>query len=188
MTSTDVTVVFEKCITLTSPCNLDRRAPQFYIVKLGFSGVNIIQLSPLCEGNMTVCSPEAGNIARGQYYLSKVNKSSCYPHTRATIVLLDRRQKQQQPKIVFAICRKIEHWSTLTSFHLQLNCIHISFSKKRTLNAAGSLQMYKMTVWSLQLACTSSQSDQSLWLPKDPNKILVVRKGKCLISLHFITD
>ena len=27
---------------------------------------NIIQLLPLCEGNMTVCSPEAGNIARGQ--------------------------------------------------------------------------------------------------------------------------
>ena len=27
--------------------------------------VNIIQLLPLCEGNMTVCSPEAGNIARG---------------------------------------------------------------------------------------------------------------------------
>ena len=26
---------------------------------------NIIQLLPLCEGNMTVCSPEAGNIARG---------------------------------------------------------------------------------------------------------------------------
>ena len=26
---------------------------------------SIIQLLPLCEGNMTVCSPEAGNIARG---------------------------------------------------------------------------------------------------------------------------
>ena len=27
---------------------------------------NIIQLLPLCEGNMTVCSPEAGYIARGR--------------------------------------------------------------------------------------------------------------------------
>ena len=26
----------------------------------------IIQLLPLCEGNMTVCSTEAGNIARGR--------------------------------------------------------------------------------------------------------------------------
>ena len=25
-----------------------------------------IQLLPLCEGNMTICSPEAGNIARGR--------------------------------------------------------------------------------------------------------------------------
>ena len=27
---------------------------------------HIIQLLPLCEGNMTICSPEAGNIARGR--------------------------------------------------------------------------------------------------------------------------
>ena len=27
---------------------------------------NIIQLLPLCEGNVAICSPEAGNIARGQ--------------------------------------------------------------------------------------------------------------------------
>ena len=50
----------------------------------------IIQLLPLSEGDMTICSPEAGNIARGQYYLSRVNKSSCHPHSRATIVLLYR--------------------------------------------------------------------------------------------------
>ena len=28
---------------------------------------NNIQLLPLCEGNMTICSPEADNIARWQY-------------------------------------------------------------------------------------------------------------------------
>ena len=51
---------------------------------------NIIQLVPLSEGDMTICSPEAGNIARGQYILSRVNKLSCHPHSRATIVLLYR--------------------------------------------------------------------------------------------------
>ena len=30
-----------------------------------------------------ICSPVAGNIGRGQYYMSRVNKSSCYPHKRA---------------------------------------------------------------------------------------------------------
>ena len=39
-----------------------------------------------------VCSPEVGNVtqglARGKHYLSKTNKSSYYPRTRATIILL----------------------------------------------------------------------------------------------------
>ena len=39
----------------------------------------IIQSLPLSEGDMTICSPEA-----------RVNKSSCHPHSRATIVLLYR--------------------------------------------------------------------------------------------------
>ena len=30
------------------------------------TGLNIIQLLPLCKGNTTICSPEAGNIAQGQ--------------------------------------------------------------------------------------------------------------------------
>ena len=47
-----------------------------------------IQLLPLSEGDMTICSPKLGNIARGQYNLSRVNKSSCHPHSRTTIVLL----------------------------------------------------------------------------------------------------
>ena len=46
-----------------------------------------IQL-PSSKGDMKICSPEAGNIARGQYNLSRVNKSSCHPHSRATNVLL----------------------------------------------------------------------------------------------------
>ena len=54
---------------------------------------NIIQLLPLCEGNMTICSPEAGNIAQGRSpreilpVEGEQIKSSYYPHTRATIVL-----------------------------------------------------------------------------------------------------
>ena len=47
----------------------------------------IIQLLSLSEGDMTICSPKAGNIARGQYNLSRVNKSSCHPHSKETIVL-----------------------------------------------------------------------------------------------------
>ena len=44
---------------------------------------------------MTICSPEAGNIARGRspraiFPVEAVNKSSCHPHSRATIVLLYR--------------------------------------------------------------------------------------------------
>ena len=35
---------------------------------------------------MTICSPSTGNITLGQYYLPRVNKPSCYPHTRAMIV------------------------------------------------------------------------------------------------------
>ena len=38
-----------------------RKRPNFLLISR-----NIIQLLPLCEGNMTVCSPEAGNIARGR--------------------------------------------------------------------------------------------------------------------------
>ena len=34
----------------------------------------IIQLLPFSEGDMTICSPEAGYIARRQYNLSRVNK------------------------------------------------------------------------------------------------------------------
>ena len=46
---------------------------------------DLVQLLPLSEGDMTICSPEKGNIAlseaRGQYNLSRVNKSSCRPHS-----------------------------------------------------------------------------------------------------------
>ena len=64
---------------------ISRHYPSFAILKW-----DIIQLLPLSEGDMTICSPEAGNIARGQYKLSRVNKSPCHPHSRATIVLLYR--------------------------------------------------------------------------------------------------
>ena len=51
---------------------------------------HIIQLLPFHEGNMTIYSPSTGNIARGQYYLSRVNKSSYYPQERVVIALLYR--------------------------------------------------------------------------------------------------
>ena len=61
---------------------------------------------------MTICSPEAGNIARGQYYLLRVNKSSCYPHTRASVALLcqlifflcDVKKKNTDQHCLYFIC------------------------------------------------------------------------------------
>ena len=41
------------------------------------------QLLPLCEGDMTICSPEAGNIARGRsksMHVSDISKCPGYTH------------------------------------------------------------------------------------------------------------
>ena len=65
---------------------------------------------------MRIFSPEAGNIARGRSprvilpVMSRVKNSSCYPRTRATIVLLYRLVL-----LFLSVCRKPES----TSFHLQ---------------------------------------------------------------------
>ena len=56
--------------------------PVYNTIKL----MDILQLLPLSMGDMMICSPEASNIARGR----RVDKSSCQPYLRATIVLLYR--------------------------------------------------------------------------------------------------
>ena len=56
----------------------------WYVTKLFQKVFGIIkQLLPLSEGDMMICSPSTGNIALGQYL---INKSSCHPHSRTTIV------------------------------------------------------------------------------------------------------
>ena len=76
---------------------------------------------------------------------------------------------EKQNKNSFLNSAEKNNWSTPPSFHLQSNYIHnrcFCSQKKR-----------------------KSDSDQSLWLPKDPNKILLdVQKAKYLISRLWISD
>ena len=58
-------------------------ACRLFVSKVVWYNKTIVAFS---DGDMTICSPSTGYIALGQYYLPKVNKSSCHPHSRATIV------------------------------------------------------------------------------------------------------
>ena len=54
----------------------------WYVANVFQKGFGIIkQLLPMSEGDMTICSTLTGNI-----HLPLVNKSSCHPHSGATIV------------------------------------------------------------------------------------------------------
>ena len=136
---------------------------------------NTFQSLPLYEGNMTVCSPEARNIAQGWNITCR---RWIYRHVTLT-------QGQQMFYYTEKKCNLQNNWTLISSQTISLSLF--SFSQTVFLNAAGLQKMNKMTMWSLQLAYASSQSDQSLWLPKDPNQILFARKAKSLISLRWMS-
>ena len=50
-------------------------------------------LESIIEGNMTICSTEAGNIARGRSPMEILPVEGEQHHTRATIVLLYRKKQ-----------------------------------------------------------------------------------------------
>ena len=46
-------------------------------IQYTFLGIYIIQLLPLSEGDMMICSPEAGNIARGRSHMTNACDYTC---------------------------------------------------------------------------------------------------------------
>ena len=154
----------------------------------------IMQLFPLCEGKMTICSSEAGNITRPRAILpiERWQIVMLPSHKGNTCFIIPTKKKQikktnNQNKNKTTTKTKI-HDFLQSAEKLNTDQHFWSMIAVFVLKTAGSQKMYKMTAWNLQLACASSQSDQSLWLPKDPNKIVLVRKAKSLISLRWITD
>ena len=121
----------------------------------------IIKLLPLCEGNMAICSPEAHNITFEGDVTRTQGQQLFYYTEKCT---LSQKLNADQHCVFNSFAVKLYPQSLFVS--------KFSWVTENVEND---------NVWSLQVACASPQSNQFVWIPKDPN----MRKVKSVIILDW---